>query len=85
MRLVETADVVLEGFRPGVAERLGVDYETLHRINPGLVYCSITGYGQDGPNRDRAGHDLNYLAATGMLGHDRAGRWASDPAGRADR
>jgi len=66
-RLVPTADVVLEGFRPGVAARLGVDYETLAGINPGLVYCSISGYGQDGPSRDRAGHDLNYLAATGML------------------
>ena len=66
-RLVPTADVVLEGFRPGVAERIGVDHETLHRINPGLVYCSITGYGQDGPSRDRAGHDINYLGATGML------------------
>lgn len=66
-RLTPTADVVLEGFRPGVAQRLGVDYETLHRINPALVYCSISGYGQDGPARDRAGHDINYLAATGML------------------
>jgi len=66
-RLVPTADVVLEGFRPGVAGRLGVDYETLSEINPGLVYCSISGYGQDGPSRGRAGHDLNYLAATGLL------------------
>ena len=67
LRLVETADVVLEGFRPGVMDRLGVGYETLMKINPGLIFCSITGYGQDGPNRDRAGHDLNYLAATGLL------------------
>ena len=66
-RLVPTADVVLEGFRPGVAEKLGVDYDSLHRIDPGLVYCSISGYGQDGPARDRAGHDINYLGATGML------------------
>ena len=66
-RLVPTADVVLEGFRPGVAARIGADYDTLRQINPGLVYCSITGYGQDGPNRDRAGHDINYLGATGML------------------
>ena len=66
-RLVPTADVVLEGFRPGVAARLGVDYESLRQINPGLVYCSISGYGQDGPSRDRAGHDVNYLGATGML------------------
>lgn len=66
-RLVPTADVVLEGFRPGVAARLGVDYESLSRINPGIVYCSISGYGQDGPGRDRAGHDINYLGATGLL------------------
>lgn len=66
-RLAPTADVVLEGFRPGVAARLGVDYESLRQINPGLVYCSISGYGQDGPSRDRAGHDVNYLGATGML------------------
>ncbi|MBK5233673.1 MAG: CoA transferase [Thermoleophilia bacterium] len=68
LRLVESADVVLEGFRPGVMDRLGVGYETLHEINPGLVYCAITGYGQDGPKRDRAGHDLNYLGSTGLLG-----------------
>ncbi len=67
MRLVETADVVVEGFRPGVTERLGVDYESVRKVNPGIVYCAITGYGQDGPNRDRAGHDINYLGSTGML------------------
>lgn len=66
-RLAGTADVVLEGFRPGVAAKLGVDYETLSEINPALVYCSISGYGQDGPARDRAGHDINYLGSTGML------------------
>ncbi len=67
MRLAETADVLVEGFRPGVTERLGVDYASVKKVNPGIVYCAISGYGQDGPNRDRAGHDLNYLAATGML------------------
>jgi crotonobetainyl-CoA:carnitine CoA-transferase CaiB-like acyl-CoA transferase len=67
LRLVETADVLLEGFRPGVMDRLGVGFETLTAVNPGLVYCAITGYGQDGPNRDRAGHDLNYLGSTGLL------------------
>lgn len=67
MRLVEGADVMVEGFRPGVTERLGVDYASVSKVNPGIVYCAITGYGQDGPNRDRAGHDLNYLASTGML------------------
>lgn len=67
MRLVETADVVLEGFRPGVMDRLGVGYGTLSELNPGLIFCSISGYGQDGPYRERASHDLNYLAATGLL------------------
>jgi crotonobetainyl-CoA:carnitine CoA-transferase CaiB-like acyl-CoA transferase len=66
-RLVEQADVLVEGFRPGVARRLGADYETLSSVNPALVYCSLTGYGQDGPLADRAGHDLNYMALTGML------------------
>lgn len=65
--LVERADVVLEQFRPGVMERLGFDYETVRKINPGIVYCSITGYGQDGRRRGRAGHDLNYVGDTGLL------------------
>lgn len=60
-------DVVLESFRPGVLDRLGVGYEAMKQVNSRLVYCSITGYGQDGPYRDRAGHDLNYLALGGML------------------
>ncbi|MFH0824648.1 MAG: CaiB/BaiF CoA-transferase family protein [Pseudomonadota bacterium] len=66
-RLVENADVVLEGFRPGVTKRLGVDYETVRARNHRIVYCSITGYGQTGPLAHRAGHDLNYMAAAGML------------------
>ena len=66
-RLAEKADVVLEGFRPGVARRLGVDYEKLSGMNPRLIYCSITGYGQSGPMRDVAGHDVNYLATAGVL------------------
>jgi len=66
-RLAATADVVLEGGRPGVAARLGVDYETLRALNPRLVYCSISGYGQDGPYRDRVGHDVNYLGYAGVL------------------
>ena len=66
-RLVKAADVVIEGFRPGVVHRLGVDYDTLCAINPRIVYCSITGYGQSGPLRDRAGHDVNYLAQSGVL------------------
>jgi crotonobetainyl-CoA:carnitine CoA-transferase CaiB-like acyl-CoA transferase len=66
-RLVNDADVLLEGFRPGGAARLGIDYETLRRENPRLVYCAISGYGQDGPYRDRVGHDVNYLAQAGVL------------------
>ena len=67
-RLVRDADVLLESFRPGVLDRLGVGYERLRQENPGLVYCAITGYGQDGPNRDRSGHDMNYLGLNGVLG-----------------
>jgi len=65
--LAREADVVLESFRPGVLHRLGVGYEQLRAVNPGLVYCAITGYGQDGPGRDRSGHDTNYLALCGLL------------------
>jgi crotonobetainyl-CoA:carnitine CoA-transferase CaiB-like acyl-CoA transferase len=67
-RLARDADVLLESFRPGVLDRLGVGYEVLREENPGLVWCAITGYGQDGPFRDRAGHDMNYLARVGLLG-----------------
>jgi len=63
--MVKTADVVLEGFRPGVARRLGLDYETVRALNPKIVYCSLTGYGQDGPYRDLPGHDLNYISIAG--------------------
>ncbi|HEY6397746.1 MAG TPA: CaiB/BaiF CoA-transferase family protein [Solirubrobacteraceae bacterium] len=66
--LARGADVLLESFRPGVLARLGVGYERLAQENPGLVYCAITGYGQDGPNRDHSGHDMNYLALNGLLG-----------------
>lgn len=67
-RLVETADVLVESFRPGVMQRLGVGYETLAGVNPSLVYAAITGYGQDGPYRTHVGHDINYLAISGVLG-----------------
>ncbi len=67
-RLAERADVALEGWRPGVAARLGADYDTLSKGNAGLVYCSISGFGQDGPWRDRPGHDVNYLALSGYMG-----------------
>jgi len=67
LRLAAAADIVLEGYRPGVPARLGIDYETLGAANPRLIYCSISGYGQDGPYRDRVGHDINYLAYAGVL------------------
>jgi crotonobetainyl-CoA:carnitine CoA-transferase CaiB-like acyl-CoA transferase len=67
LRLFEKADVMLEGFRPGVVDRLGVDYERMRKVNPKIIYCSITGYGQDGPMRDRVGHDVNYLSYAGVL------------------
>jgi alpha-methylacyl-CoA racemase len=68
LRLAHDHDVLLESFRPGVLDRLGVGYERLREVNPGLVYCAITGYGQDGPLRDRSGHDMNYLGLVGLLG-----------------
>ena len=67
-RLVETADVLVEGFRPGVAARIGAGPEAMTALNPRLVYCSLTGYGQEGPRAQEAGHDINYLAAVGVLG-----------------
>src|SRR2546421_12782143 len=77
-RMVRQADVVLESFRPGVMERLGLGYEQLKEINPGLVYCAISGYGQDGPYRLRAGHDLNYAGYAGLLHYNRG--WHGRPA-----
>src|SRR6478736_7554368 len=68
LRLVRDYDVLIEGNRPGVMDRLGVGYERLAEENPALVYCAITGYGQDGPYRDRSGHDMNYLGLVGLLG-----------------
>jgi len=66
LRLAKDAEVLVEGFRPGVMARLGLGYDDLAAINPRLVYCSITGYGQDGPYADRAGHDINYLGYAGV-------------------
>ncbi len=63
--LIATADVLLESYRPGVLERLGFGPDRLREINPGLVHCALSGYGQTGPNRLRAGHDINYIASTG--------------------
>ncbi|MEN8385440.1 CaiB/BaiF CoA transferase family protein [Acinetobacter towneri] len=70
-------DIVLEQFRPGVMQRLGLDYASLAKINPQLIYCSITGYGQTGDYQQRAGHDINYLALSGIAGH--SGRQAGGP------
>ena len=70
-------DIVLEQFRPGVMQRLGLDYASLAKINPRLIYCSITGYGQTGDYQQRAGHDINYLALSGIAGH--SGRQAGGP------
>jgi alpha-methylacyl-CoA racemase len=68
LKLAREHDVLLESFRPGVMDRLGVGYERLRQENPGLVYCAITGYGQDGPYTGRSGHDMNYLGLNGLLG-----------------
>lgn len=77
-RLVESFDILVEGFRPGVMDKLGLGYEKLRPINPGLIYCAITGYGQDGPYRLRAGHDINYISIAGILGI--CGKSGGDPA-----
>ena len=75
--LLQDYDIVLEQFRPGVMERLGLGYEALKAINPKLIYVSITGYGQTGPYKDRAGHDINYLALSGVASY--TGRADSGP------
>jgi alpha-methylacyl-CoA racemase len=67
LRLVPTADVILEGFKPGSVKKWGIDYEAVRAVNPDIVYCSLSGYGQEGSYRDRAGHDLNYVAVGGAL------------------
>ncbi len=66
-RLAATADIIVEGFRPGVMKRLGADYETVRALNPRIVYCSLSGFGQDGPYRDYPAHDMNYLSLAGVL------------------
>ncbi len=66
-RLADRADVIVEEYRPGVAKRLGIDYEQLSARNPRLIYCAITGFGQNGPYRDLVGHDINYIATAGVL------------------
>jgi crotonobetainyl-CoA:carnitine CoA-transferase CaiB-like acyl-CoA transferase len=66
-KLIKDADVLIEGFRPGVTKRLDIDYDTVKKANKKVIYCSITGYGQDGPYKDMAGHDVNYLSFAGIL------------------
>ena len=77
LRLVRDADAVVEGFRPGVVDRLGVGYAACCEINPRIVYCAISGYGQSGPYRDRAGHDVNYCSYAGFT--DQVGSEQGDP------
>lgn len=75
--IVKEYDIVLEQFRPGVMEKLGLGYEDLKAVNPKLIYCSLTGYGQTGPLRDVAGHDINYMSRSGII--SQAGRRESGP------
>lgn len=77
MRLARTADIVVESFRPGVVDRLGVSYEHVKAVNPKIIYCAISGYGQTGPYRNLAGHDLNYCAYAGFV--DQNGPTGGDP------
>jgi alpha-methylacyl-CoA racemase len=77
LRLIESYDILIEQFRPGVMAKFGLDYETLKAANPSLIYCSLTGYGQTGPLKNRAGHDINYLARSGISSY--SGRKASGP------
>jgi len=67
-KLAKKADIILESFRPGTMDKLGLGYTALQKINPDIIYCAITGYGQDGPYRDKAGHDINYISIAGLLG-----------------
>ncbi len=77
LKLIGSHDILIEQFRPGVMARFGLDYETLKTVNPSLIYCSLTGYGQTGPLKNRAGHDINYLARSGISSY--SGRKASGP------
>jgi crotonobetainyl-CoA:carnitine CoA-transferase CaiB-like acyl-CoA transferase len=76
-QLLADYDIIVEQFRPGVMAKLGLDYESLRQINPSLIYCSITGYGQTGPLRDRAGHDVNYISRSGVASY--SGRTNTGP------
>ncbi len=76
-RLAQHSDIAIEGFRPGVAKRLGIDFEHLQKANPKIIHCAISGYGQTGPWRERPGHDVNYVAAAGALAFP--GQWLKAP------
>jgi len=78
-RLAESADVLIESFRPGVMAKLGLGYDELAARNARIVYCSLSGYGQDGPLAAQAGHDINYLAIAGVLDQTRAFEWPAIP------
>lgn len=78
LRLARDADVIMESFRPGVVDKLGIGYQTIAAFNPKITYCSISGYGQDGPYKDLAGHDINYLGYAGVL--DQVGELGGKPA-----
>lgn len=78
LRLAREADVVIESFRPGVVDKLGIGYAAVKAVNPRITYCAISGYGQDGPYRELAGHDLNYLGYAGLL--DQIGTAGGEPA-----
>ncbi|MFC7049461.1 CaiB/BaiF CoA transferase family protein [Emcibacter nanhaiensis] len=80
-RLIMDYDILVEQYRPGVMAKLGLDYDTLGEVNPRLIYCSLTGYGQTGPYRNRAGHDNNYLSIAGIQDHSRRKGQAPVPAG----
>jgi alpha-methylacyl-CoA racemase len=77
LKLIESHDILIEQFRPGVMAKFGLDYETLKAANPSLIYCSLTGYGQTGPLKSRAGHDINYLARSGVMAY--SGRKTDGP------
>ncbi|MBE6029052.1 MAG: CoA transferase [Clostridiales bacterium] len=76
-RLISDYDIVLEQFRPGVMQKLGLGFDELRALNPRLIYCSLTGYGQTGPLADAAGHDINYMSRSGIISH--AGRTSDGP------
>jgi crotonobetainyl-CoA:carnitine CoA-transferase CaiB-like acyl-CoA transferase len=68
MQLARKSNIILEGFRPGVVDRLDIGYDAVRKVNPGIIYCSISGFGQDGPYRNKVGHDINYIGIGGILG-----------------